>query len=105
MASAAIQIPSHNRVEPGSHQLKVAQVPVVTADSSVDAEEVAANWLKAFQEVLKTKQWGSLSKLFLQESYWRDQLCLSWDFRMQLDYLNRLAYAKTLQIPSKVHRR
>lgn len=90
MATAAVEIPqdrnrelpSHNRVEPGSFQLPIAQLPAGDPNESVNAEEVVRTWLKVFQDILSTQQWQNLSKLFLPEAYWRDQLCLSWNFRM-----------------------
>lgn len=81
-------VPSSERVEPGSYPLPTANFPVSPAESNVDAETVASEWVEAFNKTIHSDLTG-VSDLFLQESYWRDQLCLSWDLR-------------TLQGPEKI---
>ena len=81
MAAAAVQlpIPSYNRVEPGSCQLKTASYPQVTTEKDVDARNVALDWTKQFAEALNTDL-SAIRQLFLAQSYWRDHLGLSWDY-------------------------
>jgi hypothetical protein len=82
MATAAVAVPSASRVEPGSHSLLPATLPVARVDKEVDPTEVVQEWLKKFQEVLSSGDFqNGLQKLFLKEAYWRDQLCLSWNYR------------------------
>lgn len=80
MATAAVQTPSCNRVEPGSSHLAAANYPKANPSEPVELEKVAQEWVTSFNDVLKSGHFSSLEKLFLKESYWRDQLCLSWNF-------------------------
>ncbi|KAF7917780.1 hypothetical protein BELL_0204g00010 [Botrytis elliptica] len=73
-------IPSSQRVEPGSFQLRLANLPKSTAEKSIDATKIASDFVDRFNQTINTADVSSLSTLFLEESYWRDQLCLSWDF-------------------------
>lgn len=84
MATAAVALPSASRVEPGSHSLVAANLPVAKVDADVDPDQVVREWLKKFQDVLDgggDDFEKGLSKLFMKEAYWRDQLCLSWNYR------------------------
>ena len=82
MATAAVEIPHSNHVLPGSHMLQTIQFPDATAQSQVpdpSVEDIALNWVEAWNTAVKTDQ--AFSSLFIQDSCWRDLLCLSWDFR------------------------
>lgn len=82
MGSVGIQspIPSSERVQPGSFQLKFAKLPESAAPVSIDTIKVAADFIERFNKVIPSADIASLSSIFIEESYWRDQLCLSWDF-------------------------
>jgi len=47
-------------------------------------------WISSFSTYLKNPDQKSLSSLFLADAFWRDHLCLSWDY-------------KTAETPSKIH--
>lgn len=82
MATAAVAVPSASRREAGSHPLLAATLPVAEVDQEANPNEIVQDWLKHFQGVLDSGDFDKgLPKLFLKEAYWRDQLCLSWDFR------------------------
>jgi hypothetical protein len=82
MATAAVAVPSASRVEPGSHSILAATLPVAQVGKEVDPAEVVREWLKKFQDMLDSGDFkNQLEKLFLKEAYWRDQLCLSWNYR------------------------
>ena len=82
MATAAVAVPSASRLERGSHPLLAANLPIASVDEEVDPNKVVQEWLAKFQGVLDKGDFESgLPKLFLKEAYWRDQLCLSWDYR------------------------
>ena len=70
--------PSFNRVEPGSQPLNLARFPPANKSKPNDPSSIAKTWANAFNNSLESPE--SLSKLFLEESYWRDHLCLSWEF-------------------------
>ncbi|KAI9807440.1 MAG: hypothetical protein M1833_000185 [Piccolia ochrophora] len=80
MATAKVQAQSSNRVEPGSTQLAPASYPERKAFDDCDAYEVASDWTATFNKAIANKDVSALSRLFLNESYWRDQLCLSWNY-------------------------
>lgn len=80
MATAeAITSPSLRR-EPGSFCIGAACYPQKTLNSDIDAEKVVSKWIDSFIGALNSTDYSKLSNLFLKESYWRDQLSLSWDF-------------------------
>lgn len=57
----------------------MATFPNITKLASIDPNVVAEEWIQSFNKAIKNPE-SELSSLFLEESYWRDQLCLSWDF-------------------------
>jgi hypothetical protein len=77
---APLEIPSSERVEPGSFPLKLATFPASPAPKSIDAESIATTWVETFNKTINSPDAAGIADLFLSESYWRDQLCLSWDF-------------------------
>lgn len=72
-------VPSSNRVEPGSFPLRFATLPGASP-APQDANSVAESWVACFNKALSNPELASISETFIPESYWRDQLCLSWDF-------------------------
>ena len=52
----------------------------VTSTSPLDPEQVISEWLSSFNAGAGANDASQLSGLFLKESYWRDLLCLTWDF-------------------------
>lgn len=78
-AQPSTNVASSDRVEPGSFPLAFAKLPTATQSGPVDANNVAATWVEAFNKTLPNTEPSAVSELFLEESYWRDQLCLSWD--------------------------
>lgn len=80
MATAAVEVPSHNRVEPGSQQLKPAAYPEGSSSSPADPNVIAVDWVDSFNRVLSNREFTSVKNLFLAESCWRDQLGLSWNY-------------------------
>ena len=86
MATAAVQFPPSNTVLPGSRLLPTAHFPDIHSTSSSipqlnrSPSAIAVDWLSALQNLLGGDH-ALISKLFLEESYWRDLLCMTWDFR------------------------
>lgn len=89
MATAEVQVPSFNRLEPGSCRIDAAAFPKTESVAGVNANEIANEWVSRFNQFLRSSSDVSISQLFLKESYWRDQLALSWDYH-------------TLQGPEKI---
>ena len=75
-----VELPSSERCELGSFPLAIANLPESSPIDSIDAHVVASQWVASINKTLNTSDFSAISSLFLTESYWRDQLCLSWDF-------------------------
>jgi hypothetical protein len=83
MGSVLVQaalLPSAEWIDTGSFPLKLARLPALPPPKNVDANTVAAEWVASFNKAIHTVEFADIPNLFLAESYWRDQLCLSWDF-------------------------
>lgn len=85
MAIQATQIPPSNHVLPGSRLLPTAPFPDTHGSpysllpSNTSSKSIADEWISAFKDLLSGDH-GSITKLFFNESYWRDLLCMTWDF-------------------------
>ena len=81
MADIVIELPSSNDRVPGSHALTQVQYPRSDgiSTSGLDAEAIVTEWVSLFNSQLHFEG-PSLSRLFLKGSFWRDLLCLTWDF-------------------------
>lgn len=99
MGSIATHVPadleSANRVEPGSFPLIMAQLPESVPSKGVDADKVAIQWVESFNQAITQPEFDLISNVFLPESYWRDQLCLSWDFHTLKGPQNIVALLKS----------
>lgn len=71
---------SVNRVEVGSYRCPPATYPTTKSDPNCSPMGIAQAWVTQFISTLTSGKLHSLDNLFTKESYWRDQLCLSWDF-------------------------
>ena len=83
MASAPVEIPPSNKVLPGSGQLQSAPFPHATSSRSgsiTSPKVVVDEWVSSLRQLLSGSS-ESCTRLFLKESYWRDLLCMTWDFR------------------------
>lgn len=79
MATTAIEVPPSNRIVPGSHHLTPFDWPKPADLAGVDPEQVAITWVSSFNDLVSSKE-SDVSSFFLKDSYWRDLLCLTWDF-------------------------
>lgn len=73
--------PSHNRIEPGSINIPVGQFPETSSSLSVGPNEIASHVIQQFNTSLAQKDYPAIANLFLEDCYWRDHLCMTWDFR------------------------
>ena len=82
MAAAAVAPPPSNYHPPGSHLPSTLQwpQPPLSSPDSVDPDKIASEWTEKFNLVLDSKS-ASFEHLLSSDCYWRDLLCLSWDFR------------------------
>lgn len=80
---ATINLPilSRDRIEPGSYNTPLGQFPKTCSSTDINPNKVAAGLISQFNNALSAKDYQAVSNLFLENGYWRDHLCLSWDFR------------------------
>ncbi|KAF5392789.1 hypothetical protein D9757_000854 [Collybiopsis confluens] len=52
-----------------------------TQPTDVDAKAVASEWFAKFAKSAEAGDVAGITQLFMSESYWRDILALTWDFR------------------------
>lgn len=94
MAAVAGPISSVNRVEEGSFPAPIANYPQLAPQISnlklgsthhehaapSSPAEATEGWLKKFNAALSSGNERDIKTLFTKESYWRDQLCLEFDY-------------------------
>jgi hypothetical protein len=86
MASAATQnMPSHGihsyqRVEPGSVNIEVEDLSKIQTVQPKDIDAATEAWASAFNKAIQSSDHAGLTDLFLPNAFWRDHLCLTWDF-------------------------
>lgn len=78
-------LPSSQRCEPGSINPPIAKWPQSATDGPIDAVAITRDIIATFNSHLghaPSKQAAeSIGSLFLEESFWRDHLTLSWDLQ------------------------
>ncbi|KAL8685587.1 MAG: hypothetical protein Q9224_005758 [Gallowayella concinna] len=81
MATAAVEIPPSNHGIPGSHMLAHVDLPEIIPNFSnpIDPQGVAISWLQLFNDLINGHE-VKIEDIFLDESYWRDFLCSTWNF-------------------------
>ncbi|BCS21152.1 flavin-containing monooxygenase [Aspergillus puulaauensis] len=73
---------SASKIEPGSFNTPVGTFPATCTSTNIDAHSVATTTLNALNTALSQNDIPAITPLFLEDnSFWRDHLCLSWDFR------------------------
>lgn len=78
-SATTTSIPSHQRVEPGSVNIPVADLSNIKAEKPENIEEATEVWVNAFNKAIQSPDLTGLSDLFISDSYWRDHFCLSWN--------------------------
>ncbi|KAI1860801.1 uncharacterized protein JN550_011263 [Neoarthrinium moseri] len=77
---ASFNAPTDERQDVGATNIVAVDYPPTINTASIDAIAVARSIVAEFNEIIKSKDYKALGDLFLDDSYWRDHLCLSWDF-------------------------
>ena len=52
-----------------------------TVPNDLDVQKVASEWLNALSNAIESKNSDDAVRLFVEDSWWRDMLALTWDFR------------------------
>ncbi|RYP80163.1 hypothetical protein DL770_006358 [Monosporascus sp. CRB-9-2] len=79
--AAVDEVPSSERVVPGSVNIPIAEWPATMTNKSVDARAVASKIISDFNQSLEQKDHKAIAGLFVENGYWRDHLGLTWDLR------------------------
>ncbi|KAH8205558.1 hypothetical protein TruAng_000264 [Truncatella angustata] len=69
------------QIAPGSTNLTMPEWPQTAKDTSVDADAVATKVIGSLNLALNQGDNAAVAKLFCDDGYWRDHLCLTWDLR------------------------
>jgi hypothetical protein len=82
MASTAMDSPpSRQRVEPGSCDIPLGELPETNKTVPESPDQIATQIIDQLNTSLTTKDKETLSKLLAEDGYWRDHLCFTWDLR------------------------
>ncbi|KAJ5811914.1 hypothetical protein N7474_008215 [Penicillium riverlandense] len=80
VADSQLHLPSQERVEPGSINIPLGKFPPTCSTTPENPDQTASDIINCLNDALAKKERQTLSDLFLENSYWRDHLCFSWDF-------------------------
>ncbi|KAL4899566.1 hypothetical protein BDW74DRAFT_189041 [Aspergillus multicolor] len=58
--------------------IQLPQTPLL--HRAPEPRSIAQQWITDFEIILRTSDFSKLPKLFHEDSWWRDLLCLTWDF-------------------------
>jgi hypothetical protein len=77
----ATDILPSNSVISGAHDLPNISFPKPVESSHLpgNPSEIVSEWTSSFNDILKDGK-TDVAEVFLKESYWRDLLCLTWNF-------------------------
>lgn len=76
-----LSLPSRERVEPGSCNIPLGNFPATNTAAPKNPDQIATAVVEQLNKALEKEDTATVAQLFLENSYWRDHLCLSWDFR------------------------
>lgn len=74
-------LPSRYRVVPGSCDIPIGILPKTSTTAPEKPENIASSLIEKVNSSIAKKDTAALESLFIDNSYWRDHLCLSWEFR------------------------
>jgi hypothetical protein len=73
-------IPSYQRVEPGSVNILVEDLTKIKSVEPKEVDKATEEWVSSFNKAIQSSDFAALTDLFLPNAFWRDHLCLTWDF-------------------------
>ncbi|KAJ9401895.1 hypothetical protein DTO282F9_1185 [Paecilomyces variotii] len=103
MAAAQVAVKSHERPEPGSINIPLGKYPPPSTIVPDDPDKIATEVIDKLNSALANKDAQTLSRLYVDDGYWRDHLCFSWDFRTLKGKDNVARFVTEGQSPAKVH--
>lgn len=101
-SEVSVQAPASNHILPASHSLLSASLPQGFSGDISEPKEVVTRWLVSLNEKIKSGlEEPDLSSVFLEDAFWRDLLCLSWDFRTLHGHSQITNYMKSFTATSR----
>ncbi|PWY93439.1 flavin-binding monooxygenase-like protein [Aspergillus sclerotioniger CBS 115572] len=89
-------------VEPGSFNVPVGKFPQTSSSTDVNAAQVASQLVEKINTALSKGDVQAICDLFLEDGFWRDHLCLTWDFHTAKGRDNIFSLLKSARLPSKI---
>jgi hypothetical protein len=89
-------------VEPGSCDIELGKFPQTSSSSPENPDEIATAIIDQLNSSLSAKDSSQVSPLFIENSYWRDHLCYSWDFHTIKGNKAIVEYVTAPKTPSKI---
>ncbi|KAI9931159.1 hypothetical protein ASPWEDRAFT_101354 [Aspergillus wentii DTO 134E9] len=74
-------LPSKDRIESGSFNIPIGKFPATATSTSIDHEAIASQIVSSVNTALSNNDYNALTALFLEDGFWRDHLCVTWDLR------------------------
>lgn len=74
------EMPHSQRVVPGSVNIPFVDFQKIKLVKPEDIEKATEEWVESFNKIIKSGNFSDLKNIFLQESFWRDHMCLAWDY-------------------------
>ncbi|PYI03698.1 FAD/NAD(P)-binding domain-containing protein [Aspergillus sclerotiicarbonarius CBS 121057] len=89
-------------VERGSFNVPVGKFPQTCSSTDVNAAQVASQLVEKINAALTKGDVQAISNLFLEDGFWRDHLCLTWDFHTAKGKDDISNLLKSGRLPSKI---
>jgi hypothetical protein len=82
-------------------EIPAACYPASTNTEPIHLKSVVESWLVSFNDALKLRQHVTLHELFFEDSFWKDQLTLSWDLRTLRGPTSMISFLNSLSMQGK----
>ncbi|RAK95502.1 flavin-containing monooxygenase [Aspergillus ibericus CBS 121593] len=93
---------SNIQVERGSFNVPVGKFPQTCTSTDVNATQVASQLVEKINTALAKGDVQAITNLFLEDGFWRDHLCLTWDFHTAKGKDNISSLLQSGRLPSKI---
>ncbi|PYH40476.1 flavin-containing monooxygenase [Aspergillus saccharolyticus JOP 1030-1] len=87
---------------PGSVDIPVGRFPPTLTSANVDPEAIASQLVDQINTALSQRNVEAISRLFLEGGYWRDHLCLTWEYRTAKGHDQIQTLLKSAQLPTNI---
>ncbi|CAI7663807.1 unnamed protein product [Penicillium bialowiezense] len=102
MKATTHPLQSRERVEPGSHDIALGKFPPTSSTTPENPDGIASEVVDQLNRSLSAKDSAGVASLFIENSYWRDHLCHSWDFHTIKGSQAISVFTTGPNVPSKI---